>query len=110
MPGLVPIASIGYALGRDTVDVQWAPPGQPEMSEIPMGRLFYPAGLREKRAAEIQAAEEKRRELAAKTAVTDVDSTTLLHGLLVTEYPRHRTQDSKDTRVRAAGEIGGSDR
>ncbi len=41
--GLVPIASVGYVLGRGAsgVTVQWRPPGQRELSAIPPGRLVH---------------------------------------------------------------------
>ena len=104
-PGLVPIASIGYALGRDTVDVQWAPPGQPELSEIPVDRLFYSADLQAKRTAQIEAAAEKRRSQAA-AAVVAIDTTSVEPGLLVTEYPRHSKQLSKNSAFVPRKELG----
>ncbi|MCH7729375.1 MAG: hypothetical protein IH991_23300, partial [Planctomycetes bacterium] len=41
--GYVPIVSLGFVGSRGSVDVQWKPPGQTELSPIPPQFLFHPS-------------------------------------------------------------------
>jgi serine/threonine protein kinase len=95
-PGLVPIASIGYIAGRDTVDVQWAPPGQASMSEIPTDRLFYPVDLRKQRIEEIDSAEAKRRANLPPTVKVDVGN--YQAGLAGLQFGQLASQSQSDDR------------
>lgn len=93
-PGLVPIASIGYVCGGGHVDVQWAPPGQQALSEIPMDRLFHAADLRAKRTAEIEAADRKRASQAPPLVSVPVGD--YLPGLLELTYDPLPSQGKGD--------------
>ena len=93
-PGFVPIASVGYALGRDIVDVWWAPPGQPEMSAIPADRLSYPADLKAKRAAEFESADLRRRQQFPPTL--PVDAGDFQPGLMELRFARLSSQVNRE--------------
>jgi len=88
--GLVPIASVGYVIGRGTADVKWKVPGQEAFSDIPADRLLHDPSQLADMSTAIAAANDRFR--AKKPQPAQVDVSHLKSGVALLEYPRHSSQ------------------